>query len=61
MCGLLAVLLNSCDAVKRVKEEEHLLTENTIEVDGKVTNEERVNNLLLQKENTKVPLLGIPL
>ncbi len=57
----LIVLFFSCDAVKRVKNNEHLLTENTIIVDGKVNNEERVNNLLLQKENTTIPLLGIPL
>ncbi len=55
------MLLCSCDAVKRVKDNEHLLTKNTIIVDGKVNKQERVNNLLLQKENTKIPLLGIPL
>ncbi|MCC1483224.1 BamA/TamA family outer membrane protein [Winogradskyella sp. E313] len=46
----------SCNAVKHVKDGEHLLTKNTIEVDGKVNTEERVNNIPLQKPNTTLPI-----
>ncbi len=44
--------LNSCNVVKRVKEGEHLITENTIIEDGKTNNEERVNNIVIQKTNS---------
>ena len=56
---LLAVFFASCDAVKRVGEKEHLLVNNTIVVNNKKVNTERINNLLYQSPNRK--LLGIPL
>ena len=49
-------LVFSCNAVKHVKDGEHLLTKNTIEVDGKTNTEERVNNILIQKPNTTLPI-----
>ena len=55
------ILVASCNAVKRVKDGQHLLTENKIVVDGKVTNKERVNNIPLQKPNSKIPFIGTPL
>ncbi len=45
------LLLNSCNVVKRVKNNEHLITKNTIIEDGKVNKEERVNNIIIQKTN----------
>ena len=56
---LITVFITSCDAVKRVGEKEHLLVNNTILVNNKKENSERINNLLFQKPNRK--LLGIPL
>lgn len=49
----------SCNVMKRVGENEHLLTENTVLVDDKKDNSETIDNLLYQKPNGK--LLGIPL
>lgn len=46
----------SCNAVKRVPNDEHLLTNNTIIVDGKKDKSETISNLLYQKPNSKVPL-----
>ncbi|WP_241974220.1 BamA/TamA family outer membrane protein [Winogradskyella wandonensis] len=57
---LILILLASCNTVKRVKDNQYLLTENKIEVDGKITNKERVTNIPLQKPNTEIPFLGIP-
>jgi len=55
-------LLNSCDVVKRVKSNEHLITKNTIIVDDKINKEERVNNIITQKTNSGInSLLGFPL
>lgn len=56
---LLIGCFTSCDVIKRVGENEHLLTETSIYVNGKKNNEERLNNLLYQKPNSKA--LGIPL
>lgn len=49
----------SCDAVKKVKEDELLLTKNTIIVDAEEINDAAVYSQLIQEPNTK--LAGIPL
>jgi len=49
----------SCDVMKRVKKDQHLLTSNTVLVNDKKNNTETVNNLIYQKTNGK--LLGFPL
>ena len=51
----------SCDAVKRVAEDEYLLTDNSIIVNDKKENSETLNNLLYQQPNSKIPLLNTPL
>ena len=59
---LSALVLHSftgCDAVKRVSDNEYLLTKNTINVNGNKDNSETLNNLLYQHTNKK--LAGIPL
>jgi len=56
---LLAVwLFTSCDATKRVKADEYLLTKTGIAVDGKKTNNETLNNFITQKANVR--FLGVP-
>lgn len=56
------VSLNSCSVVKRVKNGDHLITENTIMEDGKKNSEERVNNIIIQKTNTGMrSFIGFPL
>ncbi len=54
----LASLLTSCDATKRIAETDHLLTKNTIYVDGEKTEDNRVYNFLYQKPNSRPA--GIP-
>ncbi len=54
ICIFTLMLLVSCSTVKRVKDGKYLLTENKIEVDGKVTNKERINNIPLQKPNSGI-------
>ncbi|WP_431137250.1 BamA/TamA family outer membrane protein [Psychroserpens mesophilus] len=49
----------SCNVMKRVGENEHLLTENTVLVDDKKDKTETISNLIYQKPNGE--LLGIPL
>tara|TARA_R110002049_G_scaffold293731_1_gene478933 strand:- start:11891 stop:14413 length:2523 start_codon:yes stop_codon:yes gene_type:complete len=53
------VLLSSCDAVKRVQKNDHLLTKNTVIINDKKNKTEAIDNLLYQKPNRK--LLGVPL
>lgn len=56
---LLVMLLGcftSCNAVKRVPADKHLLTKNTIIIDEKKENPETINGLLYQKPNSKIPL-----
>lgn len=54
-------LFVSCNAVKRVPDDQYLLTDNTIITDGEKTTETGVNSQLAQKPNSKIPLIGVPL
>jgi len=58
---LITALLISCDAVKRVSENEHLLTGNTVLINGKKDKTETITNLLYQKPNSKIPIIGTSL
>ena len=49
----------SCNVVKRVGKDEHLLTKTSVTVNDKTTSSEEVNNLVYQRANNK--LLGFPL
>ncbi len=57
----MGLFLVSCDATKRVPEDGHLLTENTIFDGVEKVNESRLYNFLYQKPNTTLPGLKIPL
>ncbi|MBT8285593.1 MAG: BamA/TamA family outer membrane protein [Flavobacteriaceae bacterium] len=56
---LLIALLSSCNTLKRVGEDELLLTKNTILVDGEKILDEDIKSLIVQEPNTRV--LGYPL
>ena len=58
---LITGYFTSCDAVKLVAENEHLLTDTKVLINGKKNNTETINNLLYQKPNSKIPALGMPL
>lgn len=58
---ILALLLFSCNAVKRVKDGEHLLTKNTIYVDSTKISKRNVYDQLYQEPNLKLPLVNFPL
>lgn len=49
----------SCNVIKRVGENDHLLTNVTVTVNDKKTSSERINSLITQQPNVKA--LGIPL
>lgn len=49
----MSLFFASCNSVKRVGENEHLLIDNDIYVNDKKNNTERVKNLLYQKPNSK--------
>lgn len=55
-------LFSSCNIVKRVKDGEHLVTENVILEDNKKNKQERVNNIIIQKSNSGMQgLFNFPL
>lgn len=56
---LLLVILSSCNAIKKVSDEEFLLTKNTIYADSIKVSKDEIKNLISQKPNTNV--LGYPL
>ena len=55
---LIVGCITSCDTVKRVAENEHLLTKNTVHVNDKKVNTENITNLIHQTPNSKLPLIG---
>ncbi|NND88384.1 MAG: BamA/TamA family outer membrane protein, partial [Flavobacteriaceae bacterium] len=56
----LIVFFASCNAVKRVPDDQFLLTENTVIVDSSEVTDFAVTSQLYQRPNPKFPLLGIP-
>jgi hypothetical protein len=56
---LIGIIISACDAVKRIPDDQYLLSKNTIIVDGKEEKTEEITNLLYQQPNTRV--LTIPL
>src|SRR5690606_33414566 len=56
---LTLVLFSSCNAVKRVEADEHLLIENSIFVEGQKIKDKQVYGQLTQKPNSS--FLGIPI
>ena len=56
---LLIAVLSSCNALKRVEEDELLLTKNSIITDGEKVVDEDIKSLIVQEPNTRV--LGYPL
>lgn len=57
----LIILFNSCDTVKRVGENQLLLTQNSVIVDGEETSNRGVVSQLIQKPNNTLPIIKIPL
>ena len=56
------VMLSACNVVKRVKDGEHLITNNTIVEDDNTVSSERINNIVIQKTNSGMrKFLGFPL
>jgi hypothetical protein len=56
---LIGIIISACNAVKRIPEDQFLLTKNTITVDGSVEKKEEIQALLYQQSNTRI--LGFPL
>ena len=56
---LFLTIIASCNVVKRVGENEHLLTKSTVYVNDKKTSSEKINELVNQRPNNR--LLGFPL
>ena len=57
--SLLILFISGCSSVKRVKDSDYLLTQNTIVVNDKKSNNTDLIELLVQKPNSKT--LGLPL
>jgi len=58
---LISLLFYGCNAVKRVDEDRHLLTQNEVVVDGQLIKDSKVYSLISQRPNNKIPVLGLPL
>lgn len=56
---LITLFLSACNSVKRVKDNEHLLTKNTVIVNQKKVSNPKLDELIVQKPNSKT--LGAPL
>ncbi|MGB3149075.1 MAG: POTRA domain-containing protein, partial [Maribacter sp.] len=59
LLSLLAIITFSCNSLKKVAEDEYLITKNAILIDSLKINNEEIESLIYQKPNTAV--LGYPL
>ncbi|MEC3907118.1 BamA/TamA family outer membrane protein [Tamlana sp. 2201CG12-4] len=59
LLALITSILFSCDAVKRVAEDEYLLTKNVVTINDKKDKTETINRLIIQEPNRKI--IGTPL
>lgn len=56
------LILSSCNVAKRVKSNEHLITNNTILENGNKVTDEQINNIIVQRTNSGMrKFLGFPL
>lgn len=53
LISVVCFFLSNCNSVKKVKEDQYLLTENTIHVNGVVTKNKKLYSYLLQQPNQK--------
>ncbi len=58
---LTIAVFTSCNAIKRVKDDEHLLKKNNVYINENKNNTELINGLIYQRPNSTLPLLGMPL
>ncbi|AUC75268.1 BamA/TamA family outer membrane protein [Olleya sp. Bg11-27] len=60
---VLTLLISGCDTVKRVADNQQLLTKNTLTINNQKVANDTISNLLYQKPNTTIPLpfTSIPL
>ena len=58
---LIVTLFNSCNSVKRVGENQHLLTENNLIINGEKIANDTISNTIVQKPNTRIPFIKMPL
>jgi len=56
---IVSLIVSSCNVLKRVDDDQHLITKSSITINGEKKNSERINNLILQKPNSKI--LNYPL
>ncbi|MEM5538751.1 BamA/TamA family outer membrane protein [Olleya sp. AS48] len=52
----ITMLFNACDSVKRVAQNQHLLTKNTITINGESVTNDTISNLFYQKPNSRLPI-----
>ncbi|WP_348661232.1 BamA/TamA family outer membrane protein [uncultured Olleya sp.] len=52
----ITMLFNACDSVKRVAQNQHLLTKNTITINGESVTNDTISSLFYQKPNSRLPI-----
>jgi outer membrane protein assembly factor BamA len=57
----IGMLLASCNAVKHLKDDELLLMENNLIINGEASNNKEALSLISQKPNQRIPIIGLPL
>lgn len=58
---LTSIIYFACSPIKKVADDEQLLVKNKIVVNDTLLKNERIESLLYQKPNSRIPLLGTPL
>ena len=58
---IIALFASSCNSVKRVADNQHLLIKNNLIINGEEVKNDTISNIIYQQPNTRLPLVNLPI
>ena len=58
---IIALFASSCNSVKRVADDQHLLIKNNLIINGEEVKNDTISNIIYQQPNTRLPLVNLPI
>ena len=58
---IIALFASSCNSVKRVADDQHLLIKNNLIINGEEIKNDTISNIIYQQPNTRLPLVNLPI
>ncbi len=58
---IIALFASSCNSVKRVADNQHILIKNNLIINGEEVKNDTISNIIYQQPNTRLPLVNLPI